>query len=96
MAILGPVRNVLRIALLALVLAAQTVAHVHAADHGTPVGKSKCPVCVVAQPSGEAAVDCGSDGAGTSASTTHFAAPAPTPGESATAAPHARAPPRTR
>lgn len=89
----GPIRQILRIALLALVLAAQTVAHVHAADHGSPAGKTKCPVCSVAQPNGNAAIDCSRDAAVAPPVPPQFA-PAATPaGEPAAPALHARAPP---
>jgi hypothetical protein len=92
----GPVRQILRIALLALVLAAQTVTHAHAADHGSPVGKSKCPVCSVAQPAGNAAVDSGRDVTLPAPAPAQFAPLEPLLGTATTPPQHARAPPRPR
>ncbi len=93
---IGPVRQILRVTLLALVLAAQAVAHAHAVDHGSPVGKSKCPVCSVAQPAGDAAADCGHEAASPSPAPTSFAPVAPLFGVATDPAKHARAPPRPR
>jgi hypothetical protein len=91
----GPVRQILRIALLALVLAAQTVAHAHAAEHGSPVGKAKCPVCSVTQSGGTAVVDCNPDAAAASPAPTAFAPAAPPIATRPAPVPRARAPPRS-
>ena len=53
-----PIRRLVRIVLLALLLAGQTLAHVHAAEHGPLPGKAQCAVCSIAQQAGHAAVDC--------------------------------------
>ena len=89
----GPVGQILRIVLLALVLAAQTLAHAHAADHDSPVGKTQCPVCSVAQPNGHAVVDCGHDATERSLSPPRFAPAASPSGQVATPPHQARAPP---
>ena len=92
---IGPVSRLLRIALLTLMLGAQLLAHAHATDHPAPTGKTQCPVCAIAQPNGQAAVDTGSETSDPSPCPPQFAAGAPSAGAALPPPSHARAPPAT-
>jgi len=59
----GPLRQALRVLLLALLLAGQAIGHAHAADHATLQGKASCAVCPIAQQAGSGLVDCGVEAA---------------------------------
>lgn len=59
----GPLRQALRVLLLALLLAGQAIGHAHAAEHATLQGKASCAVCPVAQQAGSGIVDCGIESA---------------------------------
>jgi hypothetical protein len=89
----GRTPYILRVILLALLLGAQTLGHVHAADHATLPGKTHCAVCPVFQQAGHAVVDCGEAPAASAVYRSWAPAHIPLTGYRLARSPNARSPP---